>query len=260
MNKVIINGELCDAAMAQVSLHNKEIQLGLTVFETMLADNGKIDGLDLHIQRLKNGMLLLGLQMPDFDLLEKNVREVLNANGLLNKRARVRITALLDLIWIEANEAAVRGEVCSVALSDYVLNERSAISGIKCGSYAQNILALRVAQAAGFDEVIFLNTIGEVAEAATANVFIVKDGVIFTPSLDSGCLPGVTRALLIQRARKAGFEVREEKINAEALLEVDEMFLTNTQIGVQGVLRLGDLIIGDSMGEITQRVRQAYLR
>ncbi len=259
MDKVIVNGKLCDAESAQVSLLNKDMQLGLSVFETMLAVGNEVDGFELHMRRFQSGLDRLGMEIPHFDLLEENVRDLLRENSLDEKRARVRITALNELCWIEAHEAPVRSDVCSVILSENILNERSAVAGIKCGSYAENYLALHEAQDAGADEVVFLNTLGEVAEAATANVFIVKDGVIFTPNLESGCLPGVTRELVIYRSLKAGLEVNESVVSLEELLNADEVFLTNTQIGVQAVLRIGELELGDEVGDVTKVVREIYL-
>lgn len=255
----MVNGELCDVEDAQISLLNKDMQLGLSVFETMLAVCGEIDGFGLHMIRFQKGLERLGIEVTGFDLLEENVRTLIRENYLLEGRARVRITAFDKLCWIEAHEAPVRDEVCSVILSDFVLNDRSPLAGVKCGSYAGNFLALHEANHAGADEVISLNTSGEVAEAATANVFLVKKGVVYTPRLESGCLPGVTRELVIQRARGAGLEVKEAVISLEDLLNADEVFLTNTQIGVQGVLRIGELEVGSSMGEVTKVVRRIYL-
>lgn len=255
----MVNGELCDVEDAQISLLNKDMQLGLSVFETMLAVCGEIDGFGLHMIRFQKGLERLGIEVTGFDLLEENVRTLIRENYLLEGRARVRITAFDKLCWIEAHEAPVRDEVCSVILSDFVLNDRSPLAGVKCGSYAGNFLALHEANHAGADEAISLNTSGEVAEAATANVFLVKKGVVYTPRLESGCLPGVTRELVIQRARGAGLEVKEVVISLEDLLNADEVFLTNTQIGVQGVLRIGELEVGSSMGEVTKVVRRIYL-
>lgn len=261
MSKLIINGELCEENAAVVSLLSKDMQLGLTVFETMLAVDGEIDGFVLHMNRLQSGMGRLGIEISDFNEVGEHVRTLLGANFLLEKRARVRLTAMNGLYWIEAEEATVRSAEVSVILSEYVLNERRALAGIKCGSYAENVLVLREAQKAGVGEVILLNTRGEVAEAATANVFIVHGGEIVTPALDSGCLPGVTRELVMQRARRAGIQVSEGKISLEDLLEADEVFLTNTQIGLQGVTRIGDLEYAaeSGMDEMTRRVRAIYL-
>jgi branched-chain amino acid aminotransferase len=90
---------------------------------------------------------------------------------------------------------------------------------------------------------------------------MVKDGVLMTPRLESGCLPGVTRALVIQRAKKADLVVRETAVQLEDLLEADEVFLTNTQIGVQAVDRIGELefAAGFCPGDVTQKVKEIYL-
>ncbi|MGJ8656198.1 MAG: aminotransferase class IV [Akkermansiaceae bacterium] len=258
MSKVIINGVLVDEVEAKVSLLDRNVQLGLNVFETMTAVDGEVDGFELHMVRLRRGMDRLKVEVDGVELLEGFVREVVEANSLMGvgTRARVRITVMDGVCMVQAEEAQVRAEVCSVVVSEYVRNERSVVAGVKCGSYAENILALREAQLAGADEVVFLNTRDEVAETATANIFIVKDGVVVTPGLESGCLPGVTRELVIQRARSAGLRVVEGVIYLEELLDADEVFLTNASIGVQAVDRIGGLEVSFCLGEVTEAVRR----
>jgi len=258
MNKVIFNGELVGEDAAVVSFRNKDVQLGLSVFETMLASEGEIKGFDLHVERLQDGLERLGIGMMEVDLAE-DVRTLLAANDLDDKRAKVRITAIVDFYMIEAEVAQERSEVCAVVLSEFIRNERSPVVGIKCGSYAENIMALHEAQQAGVDEVIFLNSVGDVAECATANVFIVKDGELFTPDLESGCLPGVTRELVMRAARVLGMNVSEGTVSLADLLDADEVFLTNTQIGVQAVSSIGDLELDECPGAVTKVVRAAYL-
>ncbi len=155
--------------------------------------------------------------------------------------------------------APLRSEVSAVVLSEFIRNERSPVAGIKCGSYAENIMALHEAKQAGVDEVIFLNSVGDVAECATANLFIVKDGELFTPDLESGCLPGVTRELVMRAARRVAMNVSEDTVSLADLLDADEVFLTNTQIGVQAVSSIGDLELNECPGAVTKMVRAAYL-
>lgn len=260
MNKVIFNGELVNEDAAQVSFRNKDVQLGLSVFETMLAIDGEIKGFDLHMDRLQDGLERLGVGMMEVDFLGllENVRTLLAANDLNDGRAKVRITAIVDFYMLEAEVAQVRDEVCAVVLSEFIRNERSPVVGIKCGSYAENIMALHEAREAGVDEVIFLNSQGDVAECATANVFIVKDGELFTPDLESGCLPGVTRELVMKAARVQGMNVSEGTVSLADLLDADEVFLTNTQIGVQAVSGIGDLELDECPGAVTKMVKSAY--
>lgn len=258
MSKVIFNGELVGENEALISFRNKDVQLGLSVFETMLAINGEIRGAELHAERLQGGMECLGITMVAADLLG-DAKTLLEANQLTQKRAKIRITVIVGYSLIEAEEVEERAEVCAVVLSGYIRNERSPLAGIKCGSYAENVMALHEAQQAGVDEVIFLNSQGDVSECATANVFIVRDGVLSTPDLESGCLPGVTRELVMRGARSLGLDVQEVKMSLADLLDADEVFLTNTQIGVQAVSRIGDLVLEACPGEVTKIVRGEYL-
>ena len=259
MSKMIVNGLLVDESEANISMLNKDMQLGLSVFETMLAVDGQIDGFELHLERFQSGLERLGLELSDFDQLEALVNELLEANNLIDSRTKVRMTAMGEQYWIEAQEAPERPDTCSVILSDFVLNERSPTAGVKCGSYADNFLSLHEAHSADADEVIFLNTVGEVAEAATANVFLIKDGAMITPHLESGCLPGVTRALVMQRASAAGIEVQSRSVSLDELLDADEVFLTNTQIGVQAVERIGQIELAESPSDMTTAIKALYL-
>jgi len=188
------------------------------------------------------------------------VAKVVEVNGVkkeeLGSSARVRVTAVGEVLMVQAEEFSGVADEVSVLISDYVLNERAASVGVKCGSYADHVLELRAAQKEGADEVIFLNTIGEVAEAAMANVFLVNDGVLITPHLRSGCLPGVTRELVISRSRRAGLEVQECVVLLEDLMDADEVFLTNSVGGVRGVKRIGELVLDE--GEITNMIRKIY--
>jgi len=135
-----------------------------------------------------------------------------------------------------------------------VLNERSATAGVKCGSYAPHVVALREAE--DTDEVLFFNTVGELAEAAMANVFLVTDSKLITPRLESGCLPGVTRDLVIRRARAAGIEVQESAVLIEHLFDADEIFLTNSVAGITRVTRVGELEMAENI--VTEKLRQIY--
>ena len=259
MSKVIVNGELYDEVEANISLLNRDMQLGLSVFETMLALDGEIDGFDLHLMRFQDGMDRLGIAMEGFEELDVCVADLLEANDLVGVRAKVRMTAMNEIFWIEAMEVPEREPVVSVILSQFILNERSPVAGIKCGSYAPNFMALHEAHQSGANEVVFLNSVGEVAEAATANIFIVKDGVLITPRLESGCLPGVTRALVLERAENNGIQVEERAVSLEELLDADEMFLTNTNIGVQAVDRIGELEFSNCPGVVTTQIRALHI-
>jgi len=257
---IYLNGKLVEDSEDKVSLRAAGVQLGLGVFETMLAVGGAIDGFDLHLERLCAGAGVLGYDVERVGELEEAVRQVLEANNLSDKssKAKVRITTMDGVCMVTAEPAPERSSVCNVVMSEFVRNERSALVGVKCSSYAENILALRAAQEEGADEAILLNSNGEVAEATAANVFVVQDEEIYTPRLESGCLPGVTRELVMRRCAAAGYDVIEDVVLFEDIVEADEVFLTNSLVGVRGVANVGDMEISDGCGEITEMVRELY--
>jgi branched-chain amino acid aminotransferase len=128
-----------------------------------------------------------------------------------------------------------------VAISPWPRNERGALAGLKCASYAENLLALDAARREGFEETLFFNTSGELCEAATANVFLVANGVVKTPPLASGCLPGVTRGLVLELAARDGIECEEAVMGPEDLAAADEVFLTSATRGPVAISRVTGL-------------------
>jgi branched-chain amino acid aminotransferase len=126
-----------------------------------------------------------------------------------------------------------------VLISSYQRISNQAIpSVIKSGNYFNQILALKEAQAKGFDDAIFLNQSGQVAEATTSNVFCVKNNILYTPPLESGLLAGTIRKRVIQTAQKLRIKVVQKKFKADFLLKADEVFLTNS---VQIIMPAGQI-------------------
>jgi branched-chain amino acid aminotransferase len=127
-------------------------------------------------------------------------------------------------------------------------NERSPVSGMKTLGCLDQILCLRAARRAGCDEAIMLNTQGAIACATTANIFIVKNGRVFTPGLSSGILPGITRARLIEALPG----VTERAVSVAELADADEAFLTNSLTGIRPLVEWDGRPIGQgSPGPIT---------
>lgn len=257
---VWLNGEMMDAAEAVISPLNRGVQVGCGVFETLLCVKGEVIGMGLHLERLKDGVNRLGYEIPHVDELVKAVDDVVRANGMEGESTKVRISTMEGMCMVECGSVLVRGESARLLVSEFVRNERSAIAGVKCSSYAENMVALKEGQEEGVDEVLFLNTMGSVCECATANVFWVRDEVVYTPSLETGCLAGVTRELVIELAVEQSLKIEEGEYEVDDLLDADEVFITGTLRGVQGVTHVGCVEIGEieSLGEITQRLRGAY--
>jgi branched-chain amino acid aminotransferase len=127
-------------------------------------------------------------------------------------------------------------------------NERSATAGLKTTSYAENVVALRAAHERGASEALLANSRGELCEGTGSNVVVALDGALVTPPLESGCLAGITRGLLLEWGRQAGLPIREEPVPFAVLATAQEVLLTSSTRDVQPLaaldgrpLRRGDL-------------------
>jgi branched-chain amino acid aminotransferase len=146
----------------------------------------------------------------------------------------------------------------AVSVVPWTRNERSAVAGLKTTSYAENVIALSYAKARGAVEAIFANTRGELCEGTGSNVFVVLDGVVTTPPLDSGCLAGITRELTLEWCREAGIPVREQTLPLDVLREADEVFITSSTKDVLAVHAVDDRLI--EPGPVTKSAAEVFAR
>lgn len=241
---------------------------GLALFETFLALDGLPVFLPEHLARLQKSCDLLGWPFPDDDFPEI-VRELLIRNHLTEGPARCRLTFTagsgpLDhlhagadrCLWMSAQALGKSPDTLSACLAPWPRNEHSPLAGLKSASYAENALALDHARRHGFDQAVFLNTAGKVCEAATANLFVVKNGILHTPPLTAGCLPGITRQKVLDLARDSSISCHEADLDAEDLHEADELFLTSSLHGISPIRRFGDKIL--ETGPVTRQIQQIY--
>jgi len=155
-------------------------------------------------------------------------------------RARVRLTLTAPVTggpsWlIEAGPPPAHPEKARVITIPFTRNERSALAGLKTINYGENVVALRLARASGADEALFGNTRDELCEGTWSNVFLYRDGTWLTPPLSSGCLPGVTRALVLELFRELGVPVNEVVIPLSELPLAEAAFLTSSLREIQAV-------------------------
>jgi branched-chain amino acid aminotransferase len=194
---------------------------------------------------------------------------VLDANALADARLRVTVTGGPAPPGSSRGDAAPTAFVVATAVNapttdaDVVIvpwcrNERGACAGLKTISYAENVRALAYAEAHGAHEAIFPNTRDELCEATGSNVFVVRDGVLRTPPRESGCLLGVTRALLLELARDAGVPVEEVALPLDALRDADEAFLSSTIREVQPIATVDGTPLRQVDGPVTQRLAAAF--
>lgn len=135
----------------------------------------------------------------------------------------------------------------------WVRNERSAVAGLKTTSYAENVVALAAAHRAGASEALLANTVGRLCEGTGSNVFVVLDGELHTPPLESGCLAGITRALVVEWAG-----AKETDLPFEALEQAEEVFVTSSLRDAQAVVRLDGRELGTEPGRVTAEVMRIF--
>ena len=252
MSEIWCNGQWLPAAQYPGTAQDRGACFGLGLFETLLAINGVPLFASRHLARLRQSCEKLGwtLDFPDFSAV---VAELVARNNFATDRVRLRLSVTggsgsLDdlaagvdrLVWLSAFPAAEVPKSLTLCLSPWPRNERSPLAGLKSACYAENLIALDHARQRGFQETIVLNTAGDLCEAATANLFLVKNGVILTPSLDSGCLPGIGREVVCEIALAHGISCEQRRLTLADLDAADEIFLTSSTRGPMPVARFED--------------------
>ncbi len=212
------NDTLMDAGAVGIPIGDHTFLRGEGVFETIRAKQGGPVFWRDHAARLSKSAERLFLSLPEEGLLRGRIEELLEANRL--RDARVRIT-LGENCLITAAPLQVRESGVKLGLRpEYPINERSPLAGIKCTSYAENMTILRSSQES---EVLRPNTRGELCEACHSNVFFRIADRLFTPSLETGCLPGVMRKQVLART-----SVEEGVWPYEMIKEAEEIWLSNS--------------------------------
>jgi branched-subunit amino acid aminotransferase/4-amino-4-deoxychorismate lyase len=210
------NGRLIEGGEFSLRVSDGVFLRGEGVFETIRAEKGEPCLWNHHFERLAYSAGKLGLKIPDRLVLQDWIGRVIVANQLLS--AKLRLTLGEGCLISAEPLPEERGEI-HVVTSNYPINEKSPLAQIKCTSYAENMFLLRES---GVDEVIRPNTRGEICEGCISNLFFVKTGIIYTPSLQTGCLPGVMRQEVMRH-----IEVREVEWAMADLKSCDEIWLSN---------------------------------
>jgi len=276
--KIWMDTGLVDEAEAKVSVFDHGLLYGDGVFEGIRVYSESVFELDAHIKRLFNSARAIRLAMPiSHDDLCAAVETTVKANGIGDGYVRLIVTRgkgtlglnpflckdagliiIADKIQLYPEELYESGmKVVSAAT---VRNHPLALSPqIKSLNYLNNIVAKIEALDSGVPEAVMYNHQGYVAEASGDNVFIIRDGVIQTPPPEAGGLGGITRGVVMQLARKEGYQVVETNLTRYDLYTCDEFFLTGTAAEVIGIVEIDKRVIGDGTpGPITRLLRQKF--
>lgn len=276
--KIWMYDRLVDGDDAKISVLDHGLLYGDGVFEGIRVYGGRIFEFDAHLKRLYLSAKVMRLTMPmPKDALADAVRQTVEANDVqdgyirlvvtrgvgdlglnpfLCKRACVIIiAATIQLYPEELYEQGIK----AVSASTVRNHPMSLPPQVKSLNYLNNILAKIEAIDIGVSEAIMYNHEGYVAEASGDNVFIVRDGTIHTPPVQSGSLEGITRGVVIDLASKENITVLEKNLTRFDLYVCDEFFLTGTAAEVIGVVEIDGRVVGEGRpGPITKLLRKKF--
>ena len=274
IENVFLNGKIVPADEAKISPLDYGILYGLGIFETMRSYNGKVFLLEKHLKRLSQNASALGISL-EIDL-KTAVNSLLESNGLSDARIRITVsggpgkslpdspdfpnpTVLITANTYQPFADEIYAKGFKAIISTIRRNSQSPVPQLKTTNYLENLMAKWEAKKKGADEVVFLNEHDQVAEAGSANIFIVSEGVLMTPPVAAGILPGVTREAVLKLAAGLEIEIREQDIWLDNLLEADESFLTNSMYEVMPLVHVAKYRIGAGKpGTVTKRLMQSY--
>lgn len=282
--QVNINGKLVPKEEAKISVYDHGLLYGDGVFEGLRIYSRRIFRLQEHLDRLWESARAILLEIPmSKEQMADEMNRTVAANGLIDGYIRLVITRGAGSLGLDPNRTSdpqviIIADKISLYPQEYyetgleivtastIRNHPAALNPrIKSLNYLNNILAKIEGLRAGCVEALMLNHKGEVAECTGDNIFIVKRGELFTPSIDSGILGGITRDVVLELACAAGIKTHEVAMTRHDVYVADECFLTGSAAEVVPVVKVDQRCIGEGkVGPITleliRRFREEVVR
>ena len=276
---VYIDGEFYPQSEAKISVYDHGLLYGDGVFEGIRAYHGIVFHLKEHIVRLYRSAhpIMLKIPMTKAQLIEA-VLETLKKNNLTNAYIRLVVTRGVGDLGLDPRKCP-KATVIIITEPMLQLNPPEEVESgitttiawvkrnpvdtatheIKSLNYLNSILGKIEANITGANEAICLDKTGHVCEGVGENIFIVREGKIYTPPISSGALNGITRAVIIRLAKKLGYEVTERNITPNEMFTADEVFFTGTAAEVAPIREINKRVIGTGKpGPITKRIMQEF--
>ena len=269
---ICLNGSFFLTNSPAIFSANSSYRYGDGLFETIRYKEGELLLLPLHFDRLWRGLQLLNYALPSFfsrDLLEKKIRELLKKNNI-GAHARIRLSVYRGEggLYDNNNKTGYLIECWPLEAPAFPWNENGLVLGVypdarkpidlfsnlKSSSFLIYSMAAQYAKQHRWNDAIVLNTNGAIADTTIATIFLVKEEIVYTPSLNEGGVAGVMRSYLLEAFQKQKIEVREASVHLSQLQEADEVFLTNAIRGIRWVQRIGDTLYKNNFS------RQLYER
>jgi branched-chain amino acid aminotransferase len=279
--KAYMDGKIIPLEYANVSVASSAVLYGLSVYTVfpVCKGNGGLYAFRIkdHAKRLTNSARIIGIDaaITEAELLEAATKTI-SANEIdqdVFVRATIHVTDLVPGVRSRGLKTAISlfvYEATSILpqdgarlktsvwrrIPDYSIPSRAKVNG----AYVNSVLARQDALDSGYDDCIFLDQSGHVCELSAANIFLVRNGVLHTPGMESDILEGISRATIIQIARDLGMEVIERAIDLTELYIADEVFACGTSAFLTPVLEIDGRVVGDGkIGSMTQKLQSIYM-
>jgi len=265
------NDELLPIENSRLSPGQAGVICGWGLFTTIRIVKGEAFGYERHWRRLEKDAGIIRMPMTySGPKVRVNLQEVIRANKVSEGCARIYLIynevgvwrsdekmPEVDLVIYTAPLPEYR-EPVRLGLREHGRHAASALAGVKTISWLPNVWAVAEAQKEGFDEVLLLNERGEVAECTAANIFLVKGDKVLTPPLNSGCLEGVTRGILMEIAPEVGISVVEQTLRPEDFATAEEIFISSTNRNLIGVGEIAGQKMPIAPGPITRKLDELF--
>ncbi len=278
---VNFNGKILPKDSTFLNHRNRGLRYGDSLFESLRAVNGKLFFWEDHYLRLMASMRMLRMEIPmDFtmEFLEENILGAIAENDLSDSAARIRLTVFRNeggLYLPETNTISYIIEAKLLEYPFYVLDNGryeielfkdfyvnpDMLSTLKTNNKIINVVGSIFAQENDYDNCLLLNNDKQIVEALNGNLFLVKGNTIKTPPLKDGCLNGIIRKKLMEIISKLeGYELEENSISPFELQKADELFITNSIIGIRPITKyrkkeFGDAVAKDLLGKLNATAR-----
>ncbi|MGH7132400.1 MAG: branched-chain-amino-acid transaminase [Phycisphaerales bacterium] len=275
---IYVNGRMVPKHQATISVYDHGLLYGDGVFEGIRVYNGKIFKCGQHMERLWRCAEMIRLRIPvSRDEMVTIMRDCIEANGLKDGYIRLVVSRGYGTLGLDPRKCPVAGVICiadQIALyspEQYEKGMRIIVAKrprtpvecldprIKSLNYLNNILGKVEAIDQGCDEAIMLNTDGFVGECTGDNIFVIRDGKVFTPPTESGILEGITRRFVMDLCADMGIPCNLKNMKPEEVKSADEVFLTGTAAEIIAVTQIDDIKIGHGTeGTLTKKLRTAF--
>ena len=252
------NGKTLLEETAITGPDNRGLRYGDGLFETIKYKNGQLILPDEHFARLWKGMQLMQFEPSKIftpDLLEREIVQLLKKNN--HQSARVRISVIrgngglydaknhapnyIIQSWpLKENNESLNENGLQLCIYEGAKKSIDSFSNLKHNNFLPYLMGALYAKKQQCNDAVILNSNGHIADSSIANIFLIRGGTIYTPSLAEGCVAGVMRRFIIQQLTVAGYTIEETEIRIKTLMEADEVFLTNSIYNIRWAAGIDD--------------------